>query len=427
MTRAPCAFTIASMTPRPLRTVLLTGILGALLLAPTARATTTGGHWTGAPVDPVVVGQTALWGIGWERQNEYGSEIEVALELRSLALPSFAAPIRRIESAPAHDIRPIALAGGATAGAVAWPVEGGLASAMVDVSTLALGDRVVSPVSGELRRAAVHVLADDAGHVVAWTDDGGLHVSVADGGIVAEPVLATPAHGVSFRLTATADGAAWLIWQEGAGLRALRLGPGTASTGPIDVGSADGGWQQRASAADGTLWILARGATGSVLRRVGTAGAVDIATIPQPRAFLDVDGAGVVVAAQGERRGRAILRRFGPTYGRTRIRLGADRRMAGFAIEPDGTAHLLARRPDGLVLITPGRGLVALAKRGTPSSLVAGPGVTALTTTKRYREYENEDGGGSSPETMHYDTLHVVARDGRVARSREILNGSDYF
>ena len=53
--------------------------------------------------------------------------------------------------------------------------------------------------------------------------------------------------------------------------------------------------------------------------------------------------------------------------------------------------------------------------------------MVAVTTTTLFHEGENEDGGGSSPETMNYDTLHVVAADGRVARIRRILDGSDYF
>jgi hypothetical protein len=426
MPRGAGPFTMAFMTSRSPRILLLVSILGGLLFAPPARATTSGGHWSAKPMDPVVVGHTALWGIGWERQNEYGSEIEFELELRSLALPSFAAPVRRTQSAPADHMLPVALAGGGTAGAVVWPAEHGLASALVESSTLALTDRIVSPVTGEVHTAVVAVLAEGAGHAVAWTDDSGLRVSVARHGIAAEPVVATPLHRVPFELTSTADGGAWLVWQEGTALRALRLVATGASTGPIEAGTVEGGWQQRISP-DGGLWILARGATRSAVRRLTPTGAVDVATIEQPHAFLDADNAGVVVAAQGRRRGRALLRRFGPVHGRTTIRLGAHRRLAGLAVEPDGTAHLLGRRADGIALVTPGRGAVLLAKRGTPGALVAGPGLVAVTTSQRYREVENEDGGGSSPETMRYATLHVVAGDGRVARIRRILDGSDYF
>jgi hypothetical protein len=417
---------MASMASRSPRILLLAPIFGALLLPPPAGATTSGGHWSATPVDPVVVGHAALWGIGWERQSEYGAELELELELRSLALPSFAAPVRRIQSAPADHMLPVALAGGATAGAVAWPAEHGLASALVEASPLAPTDRVVSPVTGEVHTAAVAVLAEGAGHVVAWTDDSGLRVSVARDGVATDPVVATSLRRVRFQLTATADGGAWLVWQEGTALRALRLAPREASTGPIDAGAVEGGWQQRISP-DGGLWILARGATRSVLRRLTPTGAVDLATIEQPYAFLDADDAGALVATQGRRRGRTLLRRFGPVRGRRTIRLGAHRRLAGLAVEPDGTAHLLARRADGITLVTPGRGAALLAKRGTPGALVAGPGLVAATTSQRYREAEHEDGGGSSPETMHYATLHVVAADGRVARIRRILDGSDYF
>ena len=401
-------------------------VLVAVPAAP-AGATTSGGHVIGVPSDPVLIGDTAVQGVASEEQTEWMAPITHEMSLRGLALPDpFSRPVRPGVSVAAAGLAPLALAGGRDAGAVAWLRVDGLASALVSARTLALADTTTHAVAGPVRAAAVAAPAG-TGHVLAWTDDGGLHARwVAPGGSAGSTLAVATGTVSTFSLTAASDGRAWLVWRDDGELRALLLAP-DGSAERADGGSAPGGWQQRAGP-DGELWLLARGDPGATLRRLTPAGAEDVAFLPGPRrrAFVDVAGSTVLVATSGLRPGRIVLHRFGATHGRRTFALGARARLAGLAAGPDGRASLLLGRSDGVALLTPGAGQRLLARGARPGAVAAGRGVVAATTSRVHHEEEHEDGGGSAPQTMRYERLHLLA-GGRTVRGAAVLDGRDDF
>lgn len=348
---------VDSLKLRGMALATAAALAAGALLAPSARATTTGGHHTSRPYGPVLIGGMAVLGVAREFQTEYRAPIDIGISLNGVsAPPPTRRPARGHVSAAADAVAPVALAGGSSAGAAAWPGGGGLVSALVAADTLALSDRANHAVTGSLRAAAVAAPAA-AGHVVAWSDDAGLHVSwVAPGGTAGDPLTVAAVPTASFQLTAASDGHPWLTWREAGALRALQL------------------------AADGS----------------------------------------------GQRARRALIHRFGPAHSRTRIELSRGSHLAGLAVEPGGRIHLLVRVPGGVALLAPGAAPRLVARRTDPRAVIAGPGVVAVATSRVYHEPENEDGGGSSPQTMRYETLHVLAA-GRVAKIRSTLDGYDSF
>ena len=410
------------MIRTPLR---LAALVAATALVPSpAGATTSGGHITSRPQGPVLIGDMAVLGVAREQQPEWMAPIAAGVSLYGVsAPPPVGRPARGGATAAADAFGPVALAGGSSAGAVAWRGGGGLASALVASETLALTDRVDHPVAGSLRAVAVAAPAN-AGHVVAWSDDGGLHARwVAPGGTAGDPVAVTGGPARSFRLTAASDGRAWLVWSEGGSLHALRLAAdGTAER--FDAGPVPARWQQRAGSA-GDLWILVRSPAGSTLWRLGASAPAAGVMVPGA-GFLDASATEAVVASPGQSPRRAVVHRFGVAHTRTRIKLPSRSALAGLAVEPGGRTHLMLRAGGDAALLSPGAAPTLLARRSDPRGAVAGTGVVAVATSRVYHEEENEDGGGSSAETMRYETLHVLAGH-RVAKIRAILDGYDSF
>ena len=195
----PCG----AMIRTPLTKLVAAAALAAALLPSAAEATTTGGHIASRPHGPVLIGDMAVLGVTFEYQPEWMAPIDVGIALHGVSSPPpTGRPARRHEKAAADALGPVALAGGSSARAVAWRGGGGLASALVAPDTLALTDRVNHPVAGALRAAAV-AAPSTVGHVVAWSDDSGLHVSrVAAGGIAGESLTVAAGPTRSFRLTA---------------------------------------------------------------------------------------------------------------------------------------------------------------------------------------------------------------------------------